>query len=202
MKALAFSDIHCNLEAVDALAARAAAVDVLVGAGDFAVKRMGLGPVIDLIAQLGPPAVLVHGNGESREELLDACAQHHHLHPLHGTSVTLAGRTFYGLGGGVPVTPFGAWSVDYTEEHAADLLAACPRGAVLVTHSPPYGHCDVTSGDLSVGSSAVLACIDRARPTHVFCGHIHDSWGATSRVADTTVMNLGPRGVVVDLGPA
>lgn len=200
MKLLAFSDIHRDLDAVRALADRAGGVDVLVGAGDFATKREGLRPVIDAIAALATPAVLVHGNGESEDELLDACAPYAHLHPLHGASIELGGRTFFGLGGGVPVTPFGAWSVDYTEAQAVRWLSGCPLGAVLVTHSPPYGHADVTSAGESVGSRSVLACIERARPTHVFCGHIHDSWGVTSRAGDTLVMNLGPRGVEVDLG--
>ena len=42
---------------------------------------------------------------------------------LHGSAVAIAGVTFFGLGGGVPVTPFGAWSYDFTEEQAANLLA-------------------------------------------------------------------------------
>lgn len=200
MKLLAFSDIHRDLDAVRALAERARDADVLVGAGDFATQRQGLGPVIDAIAALGPPAVLVHGNGESEDELREACAPYDHLHPLHGASIELGGRTFFGLGGGVPVTPFGPWSVDYTEAQAADLLAPCPRGAVLVTHSPPLGHADTTSGGESVGSRAILACVERAHPTHALCGHIHDSWGVTSRVGGTLVMNLGPRGVAIDLG--
>lgn len=200
MNLLAFSDIHRDLAAVQAMTERACNVDVLVGAGDFATVRKGLQPVIDAIAALDRPAVLVHGNGESAAELRDACAQHPHLHPLHGDSVVLAGVTFFGLGGGVPVTPFGAWSVDYTEEQAADWLAACPKGCVLVTHSPPKDHCDRTSAGEPVGSTAILACIERARPKLALCGHVHDSWGCTGTLGPTTVMNLGPAGTEIEVG--
>jgi len=33
-------------------------------------------------------------------------------------------------------------SFDLTEEQAADKLAACPDGGVLVVHSPPKGYVD------------------------------------------------------------
>ena len=81
--------------------------------------------------------------------------------------------TFFGLGGGVPVTPFGAWSYDLTEEEAGGLLASCPEGCVLVSHSPPKGAVDVSSRGQSLGSVAVRRCVERARPALVVCGHIH-----------------------------
>jgi hypothetical protein len=62
---------------------------------------------------------------------------------------------FFSLGGGVPITPFGAWSYDFTEEQAADLLVGCLRGCVLVSHSPRRGAVDVDSRGRSLGSAAV-----------------------------------------------
>ena len=53
------------------------------------------------------------------------------------------------------MTPFGPWSYDFTEEQAAELLAGCPRGCVLVSHSPPKGTVDVDSRGRSLGSVAV-----------------------------------------------
>ena len=49
---------------------------------------------------------------------------------------------------GIPVTPFGKWSYDFDEVQAADLLDACPAGAVLVVHSPPL---DTVDHDTSGG---------------------------------------------------
>ena len=52
------------------------------------------------------------------------------------------GSRFFGLGAGVPTTPWDL-SFDLTEEQAADKLAACPDGGgVLVVHSPPKGYVD------------------------------------------------------------
>src|SRR5262249_7874393 len=100
-----------------------------------------------------------------------------------------------GLGGGVPVTPFGSWSYDLTEEQAAGLLAGCPPGAVLVSHSPPQGAVDVSSRGQSLGSVSVRAAIQRTRPLLVVCGHIHASAGQQASIGTTPVVNAGPAGV-------
>jgi Icc-related predicted phosphoesterase len=114
---------------------------------------------------------------------------------LHGEGTEIDGVAFFGLGGGVPVTPWD-WSFDLTEEEAAAKLAACPEGGVLVSHSPPKGHVD---GPRHLGSQAVLDAIEEKHPRLVVCGHIHESGGDESRIGDSRVLNAGPDGVVADL---
>lgn len=196
MRLLLVSDLHTDLDAAAATVARAADVDVVVGAGDFAVKRRGLQRIIPVLAAIETPTVLVPGNGESFEELREACADWPAAHVLHGTGVEIHGIPFFGLGGGVPVTPFGAWSYDFSEDEACALLASCPPEAVLVTHSPPLGHADVDRAGRHIGSRAVLEAVERTHPRLVVCGHIHDAWGVRSLSGDTPIMNAGPDGVV------
>jgi Icc-related predicted phosphoesterase len=141
------------------------------------------------------PIVLVAGNNESTEELIEACQGWSLAHVLHGSSLTLSGVTFFGLGGGIPVTPFGSWSYDFTEEQATKLLADCPAGCVLVSHSPPQGAVDLSSRGQSLGSTAVRAVIERVRPRLVVCGHIHGSAGQSAMIGSTPVINAGPEGV-------
>lgn len=136
MRLLLFSDLHTDLVAAASIVERAPGFDAVVGAGDFAVKRHGLDRIVEVLAAIETPAVLVPGNGESAEELTAACRGWPAAHVLHGTGVDIGGVPFFGLGGGVPVTPFGSWSYDFTEDEARDLLAPCPEGAVLVSHSP------------------------------------------------------------------
>lgn len=109
--------------------------------------------------------------------------------------MTIAGVPFFGLGGGVPVTPFGSWSYDFTEEEAAKLLANCPAGCVLVSHSPPKGTVDVSSQGKSLGSVAVRDAILRCKPVLVVCGHIHACGGKQGMIGQTPVVNAGPAGV-------
>jgi Icc-related predicted phosphoesterase len=201
MQFLLFSDLHADAVAARQLVERARTADVVIGAGDFGNLRRQLDVCIDILRAIEKPAVLVAGNNESTEELTDACLAWPHAHILHGSAITLEGVTFFGLGGGVPVTPFGSWSYDFTEEQAAELLADCPTGAVLVSHSPPQGAVDVSSRGQSLGSVAVRQTVIRRRPILVVCGHIHASAGQHELLDGVPIVNAGPAGLEWSLNP-
>jgi Icc-related predicted phosphoesterase len=201
MRLLLFSDLHADPDAARRLLRLAAAADVLVGAGDFGNAHRNVGRCLDILRESGKPAVLVPGNNETVGELSAACRGWPQACVLHGTAAVVGGATFFGLGGGVPVTPFGSWSYDFTEEQAAELLAGCPPGCVLVTHSPPKGAADANSRGVSLGSEAVRACVAARRPALVVCGHIHAGGGTTADLGGVPVVNAGPAGVTWDLAP-
>ena len=195
VKLLLFSDLHCDAEAARRLVERARSVDVVVGAGDFGNIRQGVSICIDILRAIAKPAILVAGNNESTEELIDACRDWPQANILHGSGVTVAGLQFFGIGGGIPVTPFGSWSYDFTEELATELLAGCPEDCVLVSHSPPKGAVDVSSSGRTLGSSAVRKTILRQHPRLVVCGHIHASAGRQATLGSSPVINAGPAGI-------
>jgi len=198
MKLLLCSYIHCDEAAAARLVELSADADVLVCAGDLAVMRQGLQDTVDVLSAAPVPTVLVAGNGESAEELRAACAAWKGAHVLHGTGCEIDGVPFWGVGGAIPVTPFGAWSYDIDDVEAEVLLEECPSGGVLVTHSPPLGHVD-TSGGQHLGSRIILDAIRRAQPKLAVCGHIHGCWEQESRVGDTRIVNAGPRGVWAEI---
>jgi Icc-related predicted phosphoesterase len=198
MRLLAFSDLHTDLAQAHSLVERSAEVDVVVGVGDFASVHSGLTETIAALGAIEAPAVLVPGNNETEEALREACANWSRAVVLHGEGTEIDGVTFFGLGAGVPVTPWD-WSFDLTEEAAAELLEACPEGCVLAVHSPPQGHVDVSGAGRHLGSEAVLRAIERTRPRLALCGHIHESWGMESRIGPTPVINLGPEGMVLEV---
>ncbi len=198
MKLLAFSDLHNDLATAEKLVAASADADVVIGAGDFASQHHGLEETITALAAIETPTVLVPGNNETEDALREACAGWKAATVLHGEGTEIGGTRFYGLGAGVPVTPWD-WSFDLTEQQAAEELAGCPDGAVLVLHSPPKGHCDVDSAGNHLGSEAALAAIEAKRPPLAVCGHIHDSWGAESAIGPTRVVNLGPSGTTLEV---
>jgi len=199
LRLLLVSDLHCDLDAAASVVERSRGVDVVVGAGDFAVMRQGLAEIIDVLSVMDTPTILVPGNGESAEELAETCAGWTAARVLHGSGVEVGGVPFFGLGGGVPVTPFGAWSFDLSEDEARTLLARCPARAVLVSHSPPKGHVDRDAMGRHLGSTAVLETVETARPRLVVCGHIHASWRERSDAGASPIINAGPDGVVWDL---
>jgi len=195
MKLLLFSDVHCNLEKVRSLVERSSDFDVVIGAGDFGVKRTGLAKTIDILKGINRPTVLVPGNGESDEELREACHGWANAHVLHGSGTEIDGINFFGLGGGIPETPFGEWSFDLSEDTAAQMLASCPSGGVLVVHSPPQGVVDRDSNGKRWGSATIRTAVEEKRPRLVVCGHIHDSWETEEELAGAKVINAGPNGV-------
>ena len=199
MKLLLFSDLHCNTHATKRLVEQAQYVDVVIGAGAFGNVRQGTELTIDILNSIDRPTVLVPGNSESTEELTLACKSWPQAQVLHGSGITILGVDFFGLGGGVPVTPFGSWSYDFTEEQARTLLADCPPRCVLVSHSPPKGAVDRSSDGRSLGSLAIRETIEHKQPSLVVCGHIHASAGQSDTIGTTTVINAGPRGVEYDL---
>lgn len=197
MKFLAFSDLHRDREQAEKLVRLSREADVVVGAGDFASVRRGIGTAVEPLKAIDKPTLLVPGNNESLGELLDACQDWPSAIVLHGEGTELDGVSFFGLGGGVPVTPW-AWSFDLSEREAEDMLAPCPHGCVLVVHSPPKGYVDESHGR-HLGSEAILATIEAKRPVLAVCGHIHDAWGQEAEVGSTPVVNLGPQGRFFEL---
>jgi uncharacterized protein len=198
MRILAFSDLHRDLEQGARLVEMAAEADVVIGAGDFASVHEGLDETIGALAAIEAPTVLVPGNNETADALRAASANWDAATVLHGEGTTIDGIEFFGLGAGIPVTPWD-WSFDLSDEEATESLATCPQGVVLVLHSPPQGHCDSAGDGSHFGSPALLRAIEAKRPRLAVCGHIHESWGCESEVGDTPVRNLGPEGTWLEV---
>jgi Icc-related predicted phosphoesterase len=196
MKLLVFSDLHSDLSAATQLVHQANAVDAVVCAGDLCNAHQRLEQIVSVLAAFDRPTVLVAGNNETTSELRDACAEWPHFHVLHGSGVELLGMPFWGVGGGIPVTPFGAWSYDFAEDQAEPLLTGCPIGSILVTHSPPFGVLDVSGSGKNLGSTTVRLTIERCHPRLAVCGHIHASGGKRAMLGTTTVINAGPAGLI------
>ena len=198
MKLLAFSDLHRDLDKARELAERSNEADVVIAAGDFASVHEALEAAIEALSAISAPTVLVPGNNETEDALRKTCEGWNAATVLHGEGTEIDGTAFFGLGAGIPITPWD-WSFDLDEQAASERLADCPKGAVLVVHSPPKGHCDQSSAGDHLGSEAILEAIERKRPRIAVCGHIHESWGAESEVGPTRVINLGPSGQLIDV---
>lgn len=194
MKILMFSDLHRDVNAATELVQKARQADVIIGAGDFANRHQGLHDTLDILADIRKPAVLVPGNGETVDELRQAAAEWKSARVLHGSGCEISGQAFWGVGGGIPVTPFGDWSYDFDEQQAAAMLNGCPVGAVLVVHSPPLDTVDYDAAGRIRGSEAIRQAILDKQPRLVVCGHIHSSWGKQAVLNTTTIINAGPAG--------
>ncbi|NPD18473.1 metallophosphoesterase family protein [Alterinioella nitratireducens] len=190
MRILAFSDLHLSRARAADLVAASVDADLVLGAGDFCGFREGLAEAMEMLADLAAPLIMVPGNHETAEELRAAARAN--MRVLHGQGLEEQGLRIFGLGYGIPLSPFGDWSVEMDEDAATLLLDRCTGADLLLTHSPPKGLADRTATGASVGSAAIRAAIERLQPKLALCGHIHESWGQEGRIGGTLVVNLGP----------
>jgi len=111
---------------------------------------------------------------------------------LNGTKKEIHGVTFLGLGGEIPTRSNAEWNEGMEEREAENLLLNAGDYNVLVTHTPPYGYCDLQSDGTHEGSKAITSAIENSSPSLCLCGHIHHSWGSILQLNDSTVHNVGP----------
>ena len=192
MRILAFSDIHRDKDAVHAIVEASQSADLVIGAGDFATHAMGALEVLPLLRDCSVPVLLVHGNHDDPDEINGFCADWKDGHYLHGTSVEFDGIKFFGLGGEIPSRNTYPWNASETEEYATRILSQCPEQAVLITHTPPYGTADLQKDGSHEGSIAIRDAISTRNIRLSLCGHIHNAWGMSGKVANAKVHNLGP----------
>lgn len=80
---------------------------------------------------------------------------------------------------GSPSTPGpGNWAFEYQEGDAQGLWLAIPEDAdIVVSHTPPKGHCDAATKDNRSGCAALAERLAVVRPSLHVCGHIHEARG-------------------------
>ncbi|MEL6682692.1 MAG: metallophosphoesterase [Pseudomonadota bacterium] len=190
MKIVAASDLHLNVDCRTAVLQQAKHADLVIVAGDFAQRREGLTEFMAPFETICEKGLFVPGNNETAEELRAAT----NVPVLHGDIAQVSGVTFLEIGCAIPPLPPLPWgSFDMTETEAEGMLARVARADIVISHSPPLGHCDYHDGlARHRGSAALLAYIEQVEPQLVLCGHVHDSWGARSQIGQTKIANLGP----------
>ncbi|WP_372368543.1 metallophosphoesterase [Candidatus Uabimicrobium sp. HlEnr_7] len=200
MKLLLFSDLHSNNIAARSLVDMAGNVDIVIGAGDFCNAHRGLNNILNTLKNISVPMIFVPGNNETNNALRQECKGFENVYVLHGNGCEVQNVEFFGVGGGIPMTPFGPWSFDFDEIQAQELFRQCPRNAVIISHSPPKGIVDVSSRGKSLGSSTVRSVIEEKNPQLLVCGHIHGSEGQIEQFENSYIINAGPHGIFWDLG--
>ncbi|MEL6840778.1 MAG: metallophosphoesterase [Pseudomonadota bacterium] len=190
MKIVTASDLHLNTDCRTAFLQQVPHADLAIVAGDFARRRDGLADFMAPLDAIAKTGLFVPGNNETAAELRAAT----HVTVLHGDNVVRSGLSIFGLGCAIPPLPPLPWgSFDMTEVEAEAILSDVAAADVVISHSPPLGHCDYHQGlGQHRGSAALLAFIERVQPQLFLCGHVHDSWGGRSKIGRTMVANLGP----------
>ena len=198
MRLLLFSDIHTDKDACAKLVEKSRNVDIVIGAGDYALFRKGLSETLAELSEITVPKIIVHGNHESHMELTTECDKYDNFHVLHGESILLNDILFVGIGAGIPCTPFGDWSVDLSEKDALTFLPDIKGKFILISHSPPYSCLDQLPDGRHMGSKSILNYVKKSKPALVVCGHIHEHWDRCDSIQGIPVINAGPQGYVYE----
>lgn len=197
MKVLIFSDIHGDVRALAQIVAQPA--DVYVCAGDLATFGKGLEKCGKALESLGEKLWVLPGNHETHDDIREFCRRFGFV-DFHRRVLQTKSTPWAGLGYS-NITPFKTPG-EYTEEEIAQALAAFGGipGLHLVIHVPPYGtRLDEYAPGKHGGSTALRAWVEREQPSHLFCGHIHETAGLSDRIGATECINVGKEGFTLEI---
>jgi Icc-related predicted phosphoesterase len=190
-------DVHDAPGAVAEAVGRIGEIDVLLVGGDITTNGTAedVAAAVESWRPLAATLLGVAGNMDS--PAIDA-----RLEDL-GVSVNARGVHVGDVGiFGVSAAPFSPLHTPY--ELADDELSsraeagfAAVRGApvtIFCPHAPPLDTaCDRLRDGRHVGSAAIRAFVERAQPSLVLCGHIHESRGEDT-IGGSRIVNPGPVG--------
>ncbi len=197
MKLLVFSDIHSDAKALERLMAIEA--DYYFCAGDLVNFSRGLDAMGEILKQRADRTYVIPGNHESDRQIADLCARYG-LHDFHGGRMEVGGYHVIGLGYSNP-TPFdtpGEYSEEELETRLHEFDGLKPM--IAICHVPPRGTMlDRITNLRHAGSTAMRAFLQREQPRYFFCGHIHEAAGAQEKLGNTSALNVGKKGYLLDL---
>jgi Icc-related predicted phosphoesterase len=170
-------------------------IDCIACVGDFTIFGRKTKEMLEQMAALGPPVVLIHGNHEDEDEIVPLLAKFPSLHWAHNCAVDLLGVRFIGFGGhGFRMREE---DLEELEERLADKF---DERTIVLSHAPPYGTTlDEVEQGWHVGNESLSDLIRRRKPLLVLCGHIHQCFHRRDTLLGTTIINPGPDGEIIEV---
>ncbi len=197
MRLLIFSDIHNDKRALERLMATEA--DYYFAAGDMIAWARGIDQVGPILERRAGKVYVIPGNHESEADV-QAMTARYGLTNFHGGKLQVGNYWVGGLGYSNP-TPFDTPG-EYSEEELGDRLRPFDalEPLMMVCHCPPLGtRLDQIREGLHAGSRSMKEFIERKQPRYFFCGHIHEAEGVSIQIGETTAVNVGKRGYLLEL---
>lgn len=185
MRILAFSDLHDEEAALDALARLAPSYDHVFACGDITHSEY----FAEAFLRALPKAFIIPGNWDNlaANDCLSKSPGW-----MHGKRAELAdGLNVVGFGFSPP-TPFGTFG-ELAEADIYSQMSKLPidRNTLLMLHCPPKGHFDLVHLVRRIGSDSILRTIQEKKPLAAFFGHVHEHAG-TSKLGTTELVKLPP----------
>jgi len=201
MRILAASDIH-GVRAVYEWLVRSAqsGIDAVVLAGDLLAsdfedeQRKSARVLVQQFRSIPVPVLYIMGNDDN----VSLGCDDDHVIPLHGRKCHVGNFSFVGYQFTPPFVGYAF--VKPEEEIAADLAqynSLISDDTILVTHTPAFGHCDLSFGE-NCGSPAVAALLERRPALAHIHGHIHHQFGRSQNHFNVAAAGLC-RAMIIEL---
>ena len=204
MKILAAGDFHGDKTTAKQLAEQAEKekVDLVILNGDLVEEGQAEG-IIGIFKEKGQKVLIIPGNHE-----LPATTQF--LADLYGFTNIHA----YSLqSGDVGIFGCGGANLGLSQLRENEIFCALKTGferikklpkKIMVTHVHPSESMiekfSKTAGIIPMsGSSGLKKAIDQFKPDILICGHVHEAEGIEEKIGNTTVLNVGKKGKIIEL---
>jgi putative phosphoesterase len=202
MKILAASDTHGDKKSIDALAKRAEEenVDLVILCGDLTFADADDTGIIGPFKKINKKVIILPGNHETFATAEFLAKQYAPgVYNLHGRSVLLYDEIgIFGCGSAnIGLFEMSDKEIKSTLKKAFEPIKNAKR-KILITHAPPYGG-KIDALWQHVGSRGIKDIIEETKPDLCLCGHIHETFGMHQRMGHTEVINVGPKGVTINI---
>jgi Icc-related predicted phosphoesterase len=195
LKIIALPDIHTQTNSLETIGEFLSSADLILLVGDL-TNAGGIAEaraVVQAVRKFNPNLLAVPGNWDRTE--IDTFLFEQDIN-LNCRFRLLDQIAFIGVGASLPClvpTPNEVGETDLERCLNWAITGLDPEiPKVLVSHQPPLNtSADLAQGKTHIGSKAIRAFIEKAKPMICFSGHIHESTGI-DRIGSTRVINPGP----------
>jgi uncharacterized protein len=200
MRILAAGDLHGDINAAKKLAEKAkkAKVDLVVLSGDLTYGEISTKGLIGPFKKAKQKVLIIPGNHES-PATTSALAEIYGLTDLHGYSMKVGDVGIFGAGS----ANIGIFQLD--EREIYDLLdkgfkkIKSTKKKIMVTHCHPDYTLMSKMSNVVPGSKGIARAIKKFKPDIAICSHIHEAEGIEEKIGNTTLINVGKKGKVIEI---
>lgn len=200
IKILAASDLHGDSRVTKKLALKAKKekVDLVVLCGDLTGFNDGKN-LIKPFKDKNQKVLILPGNWDSFATT-DFLAKLYNVTNIHGYSAVYEGVGFFGAGSAStalgPRSGISENELWKTLEKAHSGLKGIEK-KIMLTHMHPSGGISEAVGFR--GSDSIVKAIEKFKPDLLLHGHIHETFEMEDKIGNTRVVNVGPKGVVLEI---
>lgn len=199
MRILGAGDIHGNKFLASSLAEKAIKekADLVVLCGDL-LDEDSLDNILKPFKDRNIKTLFVHGNHESKASA-DFLSYINKAKLLHGYAAKYDDIGFFGCGSAnIGVHGLSEDEIFNTLEKAHSGISYLDK-KVMVTHVHPSNTKMERLSGFVPGSSGVHDAILKFKPSVLLCSHVHEAQGLEEELSGTRIINVGPKGKIIDL---